>query len=82
MPRDIYIVGCVRTPIGKGKEDGALHSIHPIDLYAAILEELVKRTNIEKSEVEDIITGCATPIHQQVTMKLYKISIKLLLMKL
>jgi acetyl-CoA acyltransferase len=66
MPRDVYIVGCVRTPIGRGKEDGVLHSIHPIDLYVMVLEELIKRTKIDKNEVEDVITGCATPIMQQV----------------
>jgi acetyl-CoA acetyltransferase len=74
MPRDVYIVGCVRSPIGRGTENGILHSVHPIDLYAKILDELVKRTNVNKAEVEDIITGCVTPMQQQVTQKLPQIS--------
>ena len=42
-----YIVGAVRTP--GGKRDGKLSKIHPTDLGAAVLDELVLRTNIDSS---------------------------------
>jgi len=63
--RDVFIVGAVRTPIGRGREDGALHSVHPVDLLAKTLDESVKRTGIQKSDVEDIIAGCVTPMAKQ-----------------
>ena len=30
-PRDVFIVEAVRTPIGRGRSSGALHTIHPVD---------------------------------------------------
>ncbi|MDZ4858193.1 MAG: thiolase family protein, partial [Candidatus Hydrogenedentes bacterium] len=63
--RDVFIVGAVRTPIGRGRDDGALHSVHPVDLLAATLNESVKRAGIAKSDVEDIIAGCVTPMAKQ-----------------
>jgi acetyl-CoA acetyltransferase family protein len=65
MGRDVYIVEAVRTPIGRGKEDGALHGIHPVDLLARTLDNLVRRAGVEKSQVDDIVAGCVTPIGEQ-----------------
>ncbi|MBK5290286.1 MAG: thiolase family protein [Acidobacteriia bacterium] len=66
MPgRDVYIVEAVRTPIGRGKPDGALHSIHPVDLLAHTLDAVATRAGIAKEQVEDVIAGCVTPIHEQ-----------------
>lgn len=66
MPaRDVYIAEAVRTPIGRGKPDGALHSIHPVDLLAHTLDAVASRAGIAKDQVEDVITGCVTPIHEQ-----------------
>ncbi len=63
--RDVFIVDAVRTPIGRGKDDGALHNIHPVDLLASTLNALVERAKVEKSQVEDVVTGCVTPVHDQ-----------------
>ncbi len=63
--RDVFIVEAVRTPIGRGREDGALHAVHPVDLLAQTLEECVKRAGVKKSDVEDIIAGCVTPMGKQ-----------------
>ena len=62
---DVYIVDAVRTPVGRGKEDGALHNIHPVDLLAMTLEELVRRSGVEKNMVEDVIGGVVTPLGDQ-----------------
>ena len=53
-----YIVGAVRTP--GGKRDGKLSKIHPTDLGAAVLDELVLRTNIDSSLIDDVIFGCVS----------------------
>jgi acetyl-CoA acetyltransferase family protein len=63
--RDVYIVEAVRTPIGRGKDDGGLHGIHPVDLLAGTLAAVVDRAGVDKGEVEDVVAGCVTPIHEQ-----------------
>jgi acetyl-CoA acyltransferase len=58
--RDAVIVDVVRTPSGKGKPGGALSHLHPVDLLAATLRELVERQGISPGLVEDVIGGCVT----------------------
>ena len=65
MPMEIFIVDAIRTPIGRGRADGALHNIHPVDLLAAPLAELIKRNGIDSAEIEDVVAGCVTPIGEQ-----------------
>jgi acetyl-CoA acyltransferase len=65
--RDVFIIDAVRTPIGRGKQDGALHDIHPVDLLARALNALVERAGVDKSQVEDIVTGCVTAHGEQGT---------------
>jgi acetyl-CoA acyltransferase len=65
--RDVYVVDAVRTPIGRGKEDGALHAVHPVDLLAKTLNALIGRAGVEKSQVEDIVAGCVTASGEQGT---------------
>ncbi|GAB3004628.1 thiolase family protein [Amycolatopsis acidiphila] len=58
--RDAVIVDVVRTPSGKGKPGGALSQLHPVDLLAATLRELLARNEIDPALVEDVIGGCVT----------------------
>jgi acetyl-CoA acyltransferase len=58
--RDAVIVDIVRTPSGKGKPGGKLAHLHPVDLLAATLRELVARNGIDPGLVEDVIGGCVT----------------------
>ncbi|MDD6790617.1 MAG: acetyl-CoA C-acyltransferase, partial [Thermobifida fusca] len=60
---EAYIVGAVRTPIGTRK--GALAAVHPADLGAHVLKELVNRTGIDPAAVEDVIMGCVTQVGPQ-----------------
>jgi acetyl-CoA acyltransferase len=64
---DVFIVDAIRTPIGRGKSDGALHSVHPVDLLAKTLEALMARARVDKGEVEDIVAGCVTANGEQGT---------------
>jgi acetyl-CoA acyltransferase len=61
--RDAVIVEAVRTPIGR--RNGKLKDIHPVDLLALTLKELVDRAGIEAELVEDVITGCVSQIGEQ-----------------
>ncbi len=65
MTREVFIAAAVRTPIGKGKETGALHSVHPVDLSAHVLRGLVERAGISPEVVEDVIWGCVTQTGEQ-----------------
>ncbi|MCP8618116.1 thiolase family protein [Salirhabdus salicampi] len=63
MNRSCVIVEAVRTPVGK--KGGVLHNIHPVHLGARVLQEVVRRANVSKEVVEDVVMGCATPIYSQ-----------------
>ena len=60
MP-DAVIVSAVRTAVGRGKKDGSLAGVHPIDLSALVLQEAVKRANIDPHTIDDVAWGCAMP---------------------
>ena len=60
-----YIVDIVRSPFAKGREGGALASVHPVDLFAQVLQALIARTRIDSAEVEDVIAGCVSQIGEQ-----------------
>ncbi|MFT4672681.1 MAG: acetyl-CoA C-acetyltransferase, partial [Pseudohongiellaceae bacterium] len=60
---DAYIVGAVRTATGKRK--GRLSGIHPVDLGAAVIDELVDRSGIPTGAVDDVIFGVVSQIGAQ-----------------
>ncbi|HKK03166.1 MAG TPA: acetyl-CoA C-acetyltransferase [Gammaproteobacteria bacterium] len=62
---DAYIIDHVRTPRGRGKPDGALHGITPIQLLTQLLDTLRERNELDTSLVEDVIIGCVTPVGEQ-----------------
>ena len=41
--QEAVIVSAVRTAVGRGRKDGSLAAVHPIDLSALVLQEAVKR---------------------------------------
>jgi acetyl-CoA C-acetyltransferase len=63
--REAYIVEALRTPLGKGRKDGAFAEIHPVDLATIVVKEVISRNNLHSSAIEDLIFGCATPTGEQ-----------------
>jgi acetyl-CoA acyltransferase len=64
--REAVIVDAVRTPVGRGKAGkGALNPIHPVDLLAHSLRELVARTGIDPTRIDDVIGGCVDQVGEQ-----------------
>jgi acetyl-CoA acetyltransferase family protein len=63
--QEVFIVDAVRTPIGRGKSDGALHNYHPVDLLARTLDSLTTRAGVAKEHIDDVIAGCVSPIGEQ-----------------
>ena len=62
MP-DAYRVDTIRTPVGR--RGGALSAVHPADLGAHVLRELVERNDIDPLAVEDVVFGCLDAIGPQ-----------------
>ena len=62
---EAYIYDAVRTPRGKGKKDGALHEITPIQLATQVLQNIRDRNNIDTADVDDVILGCVAPVGEQ-----------------
>lgn len=62
---EALIFDALRTPRGKGKADGALHSVKPVNLVAGLLSALQVRTALDTSQVDDVVLGCVTPIGDQ-----------------
>jgi acetyl-CoA acyltransferase len=65
ISKEAVIVSAVRTPVGKAKR-GGLATVRPDEMGAAVIQELLKRTpNLEPSQIEDVVFGCAFPEGEQ-----------------
>ena len=62
---DAYIFDHLRTPRGRGKSDGSLHPITPIQLAAQTLQALRDRSGLDTSLIDDVVLGCVSPIGEQ-----------------
>tara|TARA_B110000977_G_scaffold4655_1_gene6679 strand:- start:5035 stop:6243 length:1209 start_codon:yes stop_codon:yes gene_type:complete len=65
MTHHAYIYDAIRTPRSKGKKDGSLHEVKPIELGAGLLRELQSRHDLDTSYVDDVVFGCVTPVGEQ-----------------
>jgi acetyl-CoA acyltransferase len=61
--REVVIVEGVRTPAGR--RNGLLKDIRPDDLAALALKEIVNRTQIDSSIIDDVILGCVSQSGEQ-----------------
>ena len=62
---EAFIYDAIRTPRGKGKKDGSLYEVKPINLLAGLLSQLHQRNQFETSAVDDIVMGVVSPIGEQ-----------------
>ncbi|HEX5648813.1 MAG TPA: acetyl-CoA C-acetyltransferase [Steroidobacteraceae bacterium] len=62
---DAFIFDHVRTPRGRGKPDGSLHGITPIQLAAQALQAVRDRNGLDTALLDDIVLGCVSPIGEQ-----------------
>jgi len=59
---DCYIYDHVRTPRGRGRPDGALHEVPPIDLAVTVLQAIRERNGLDTALVDDVVLGCVDPV--------------------
>lgn len=62
---DAFILDAVRTPRGRGKPDGSLHEVAPVELAATSLRALKARHDLDTSLVEDVAVGCVDAIKDE-----------------
>lgn len=62
---EAFVYDHVRSPRGRGRPDGALHEITPIQLAAQVLAALRDRSSLDTSLVDDVVLGCVGPIGEQ-----------------
>ncbi len=65
MPTQAYLYDAIRTPRGRGKANGSLNSVRPLDLLKTLFDELRERHDLDTSQVDDVLLGCVTPVKEQ-----------------
>jgi acetyl-CoA C-acetyltransferase len=66
MTAEAFIYDAVRTPRGKGKATGALHSVKPISLTTGLIDEVRRRNpGLDPAQVDDIVLGVVSPVGEQ-----------------
>lgn len=66
MTTEAFIFDAVRTPRGKGKKDGSLHTVKPVDLVVGLMHALEARNGVEiKNYIDDVVLGCVSPVGDQ-----------------
>ena len=64
MP-NAMIFDAVRTPRGKGKKDGSLFEVKPVDLLAGLLTKLQQRLAFDPAQLDDVVMGVVSPVGEQ-----------------
>lgn len=62
---DVFIYDAVRTPRGKGRSDGSLNEIKPVELASIVLEAVRDRNGVDTALVDDVLLGCVAPVGEQ-----------------
>ncbi len=66
MSTEALVYDALRTPRGKGKSNGSLHSTKPVDLVVGLMHEMLSRNvDLDPNRVDDVVLGCVTPIGDQ-----------------
>ncbi|MFF8573938.1 thiolase family protein [Streptomyces sp. NPDC015408] len=63
--REAVVVEAVRTPMGKGRPNGALAHVHPVELLAHTLRTLVERSGVDPALIDDVIGGTVDQVGEQ-----------------
>jgi acetyl-CoA C-acetyltransferase len=63
---EALVFDAVRTPRGKGKSNGSLHTTKPVDLVVGLMHEILSRNvTLDPKRVDDVVLGCVTPVGDQ-----------------
>jgi acetyl-CoA C-acetyltransferase len=63
---EALVFDAIRTPRGRGKVNGSLHSVKPVDLVVGLMHEtLIRNDHLSPAGIDDVVLGCVTPIGDQ-----------------
>ncbi len=62
---EAFVFDAIRTPRGKGKKDGSLYEVKPVNLLAGVLTELQRRNDFDTASVDDVVMGVVSPVGEQ-----------------
>jgi acetyl-CoA C-acetyltransferase len=62
---EAFVYDAIRTPRGKGKKDGSLYEVKPVNLLAGLLTELQRRNDFDTAKVDDVVMGVVSPVGDQ-----------------
>jgi len=63
---EALVFDAIRTPRGRGKSNGSLHTTKPVDLVVGLMHELLSRNEtLDPNRVDDVVLGCVTPVGDQ-----------------
>ncbi len=62
---EAMIFDAIRTPRGRGRTDGSLYEVNPVDLLAGLMQALQQRNDLDTAAVEDALIGCVMPYGEQ-----------------
>ncbi|MBV9421952.1 MAG: acetyl-CoA C-acetyltransferase [Solirubrobacterales bacterium] len=63
---EALVFEAIRTPRGRGKVNGSLHTVKPVDLVVGLMHEtLIRNDHLDPKRVDDVVLGCVSPIGDQ-----------------
>jgi acetyl-CoA C-acetyltransferase len=63
---EAFVYDAIRTPRGRGKSNGSLHTTKPVDLVVGLIHEtLARHPALDPARIEDVVLGCVTPVGDQ-----------------
>src|SRR5919205_2904177 len=63
---EALVFDAIRTPRGKGKSNGSLHTTKPVDLVVGLMHEMLSRNgSLDPTRIDDVVLGCVTPVGDQ-----------------
>lgn len=66
MTAEAFIYDAIRTPRGRGRASGSLHSVKPISLATGVIKNLLERNpGLDPDAVDDVVMGVVTPVGEQ-----------------
>ena len=66
MATEAFVYDAIRTPRGKGKKDGSLHEVKPVDLVVGLLHEIQERNpSLDTDRIDDVVLGVVSPVGDQ-----------------
>jgi acetyl-CoA C-acetyltransferase len=62
---DAFVFDAIRTPLGRGKSTGKLHTQTPLRLVTVLLKELTRRYPSIEAATDEVILGCCEQYNDQ-----------------